>query len=183
MNKYLDAFKLSATAIFSFIAGQLGGADSVLSLLTTLIICDIATGLIYAVMTKTVSSREMRNGVVRKLLVFVVIFIAFKVDKCIIDIGGAPIQLFGKAVYVRTLFIIYSCIEEGLSLLENLANIGVPFPKWLRTVLKQVSDCANSSTPKMVVAWLKKTFGIEVKEDKKPDESSEEKSEDEVDKG
>lgn len=163
MNKVYETVKLATAVVFSIVAGALGGADSVLTLLVVLIACDIITGLINAITMKTVSSTEMRNGIIRKLLIFLVIIVAVKIDKCIIDFNGAPIELFGKAMYVRTLFVIYSCLEEGISLLENLANIGVPVPRWVRSILVQVSDCANNSTPKVILKWLKKVLGITIK--------------------
>lgn len=162
MGKCFEYAKLGITMLMTCIVNALGGSDTILSLLVSLIVCDVITGVINAVITKTVSSTEMRNGIVRKLLIFVIIFIAFRVDICIIEANGEPISLFGKQLYLRTLFIVYACLEEAISLLENLANIGVPMPKWLRGILKQVSDCVNSSTPKAIIAWIKKCFGINI---------------------
>ena len=61
--------------------------------------------------------------------------------------------------------VIWFCIEKLISLLENLANIGVPFPKWVKEVLVQVSDCVDKSTPREVVNWIKKTFNIKDKKE------------------
>ena len=173
MGKAYEIVKLAAAGVFSVAVGALGGADSVLTLLVVLIACDIITGLINAATMRTVSSTEMRNGIIRKLLIFLVIRVAVKIDKCIIDFNGAPIELFGKAMYVRTLFVVYSCLEEGISLLENLANIGVPVPRWVRSILVQVSDCANNSTPKVILKWIKKTLGITIKGINIEDENTE----------
>lgn len=162
MTKTLTACKLGLTAVFTFIAELMGGWDTTLSLLVSLVVADIITGVIYALLNKEVSSTEMRKGIVRKLLIFVVIFIAFQVDKVIIEMLDSPIVIMDREWYVRTLFIIYSCIEEGISLLENLANIGVPFPTWVKGVLQQVSDCANSSVPKIIIKFLKDKFGIDI---------------------
>lgn len=162
MEKVLFSVKLGLTAVLTFIAEMLGGWDMVLSLLVSLVVVDIITGVLYALLNKEISSSEMRKGIVRKLLIFVVVFIAFQVDKVILEMNGEPIILFGREWCVRTLFIIYSCIEEGISLLENLANLGVPFPSWIKGVLQQVSDCANSSVPKAIIKFLKDRFGIDI---------------------
>lgn len=171
MSKYLLQAKILLSTVLSFIIAHLGGYDSVLSLLVVLIVSDLLTGLIFAIMQKTLSSTELRNGLLRKLIVFIAIFVAYKVDLCIIEFNGSPISIGGIDLSVRTLFIVYSCLEEGISLLENLANIGVPFPKWLKDVLVQVSDYVNDSTPKELLNWIKKKlvdkFESDIKDDKK----------------
>lgn len=169
MEKTLVYFKVALTAVFTFIAEMLGGWDVILSLLVSLIIVDILTGIVSAILNKNVSSSEMRKGIVRKLLIFVVIFVAFQVDKVIIDVSGSPLTLFGSEWNIRTLFIIYSCIEEGISLIENLANIGVPFPSWVKGVLEQVSECTNSTVPKAIIDFIKKKFGIDISGEHKHD--------------
>lgn len=170
MDKYLLQAKIILTTVLSFITANLGGYDSVLSLLVVLIISDLLTGLILAIMQKNVSSTELRNGLLRKLIIFLAIFIAYKVDLCIIDFNGSPISIGSVHLSIRTLFIVYSCLEEGISLLENLANIGVPFPRWLKDVLVQVSDYVNDSTPKEILNWIKKKlvdkFESNIKDDK-----------------
>lgn len=185
MEKPLETFKVIATGILTLITNQLGGADTALSLMTALIVCDFITGVLFAILNGELSSRAMRDGLVRKLLVFMVVFIAFRIDKCIIDVAGDPIMMFGKHIYVRTLFIIYACVEEGISLLENLAKLGVPTPTWVRQMLKQVSNTANNSAPKVLVSMLKKFFKEHLTSDydiEDDDEKSSESSSDTIDK-
>lgn len=162
MERYLAGFKTIATGVVSIIVYYLGGYDQILSLLVALILADLLTGVVYAIIQKKLSSTELRNGIMRKLFVFLAIFIAYKVDLCIVEINDAPITIGGMSVSIRTLFVVYSCLEEGISLLENLANIGVPFPRWLKDVLIQVSDCVNKSTPKEVLSWIKTTLNIDI---------------------
>ena len=162
MEKYFVYIKAAFALVVGFVTNLLGGWDATLSLLVSLVVADIVTGVIYAVIGKKVSSTEMRMGIVRKLLIFVVIFVAFQVDKAIVDIAGSPIVIFDMECYIRTLFIIYACLEEGISLIENLANIGVPFPKAIKEVLVQVSEFADASLPKAIVKFIKDKFGIDI---------------------
>ena len=60
----------------------------------------------------------------------------------------------------------YLMLEELVSVLENSANMGLPVPSWLRSVLKQVSDVANSSTPKAITKWLHDKLGLNIDDDK-----------------
>lgn len=179
MEKVLERFKAIGTVVASTITFALGGYDSVLALLIMLVVVDFISGVVYAIMKKNLNSTEMRNGIMRKIFTFLVIAVAYRVDICIMDINGAVPELFGVKVSIRTFFIIYSCIEECISLLENMANIGVPVPKWLRTVLLQVSDCTNKSAPREVISFVKKLFNINITgvgtiggEDEKPEEEN-----------
>lgn len=156
MEKFLLGIKIGATALLGFICSALGGLDNILVLLLTLIASDLITGLMYAFMTKTVSSTELRNGIFRKLIVILSILIACELDNAIFASTGGQFTLFGVSLSIRAFFIIYSCLEEGVSLVENLANIGMPLPKWLRECLIQVSDCVNSSTPREITNFIEK---------------------------
>ncbi len=161
MEKYLAPVKFFIAFVLTFVADALGGWDVSLELLVALIVSDIITGIIYAVLTKSVSSSQMRLGIVRKLMIFLVIYVAVRVDSVIGAVVDGGIVVFGNQVYVRTLFIIYSCLEEGISLIENLSKIGVPFPKGIKDILVQVTDCANSSLPKAIIKFIKDKFGYD----------------------
>lgn len=169
MDKYFLQMKIILSTVLSFITAHLGGYDSVLSLLVVLIVSDLITGMIFAIMQKKLSSTELRNGLLRKFVIFLVIFVAYTVDLCIIEFNGSPISIGSIDLSIRTLFIVYSCLEEGISLLENSANIGVPFPKWLKDILIQVSDCVNDSASKELLNWVKKILanklGYKAKDD------------------
>ena len=58
-------------------------------------------------------------------------------------------------------------LEELVSVLENAAKMGLPVPSWLRSVLQQVSDVANLSTPKVITKWLHDKLGLSIDEDNK----------------
>lgn len=158
MERAFGAFKLTFATLGSFIAAVLGGYDSFLSLLVCLIFADLITGVINACLKKELSSRKLYSGVLRKLFVFLVIVLAVRVDVCIVEATGNFIHVGDTSIRIRTFFILYFCLEEGVSLLENLTELGVPFPKWLKSLLKQVSDCTNSTTPQWVVTKLSRYF-------------------------
>lgn len=181
MEKGLCLVKLGLASVIGYVSSMLGGYDVYLSLLVSLVAVDILTGVIYAIFAKTLSSTEMKRGIASKLLIFVAVFITFKIDKCILESTGSYISILGTEVYIRTFFIIYSCLEEGISVLENLSKMGVPFPRWVKDVLVQVSDCANKSTPKFVLKLTKSFFNkytdyttnkSDTKEDVKHDEDN-----------
>lgn len=177
MEKGLTVIKGCIAVIGGLIATALGGVDSLLILLVQLIIFDIITGVIKAIHNKKLSSRDMFWGIVKKMMIFVIIVISVRIDTVILEYLKTPIQINGYEVYLRTGFILYFCLEEIISLLENLCDIGVPFPKWLRGILKQVESTASGeTTPTVIVEWIKKVLGIDVKDKKESDKKKEEET-------
>lgn len=147
------ALKSSLSGFLALVVAALGGADSILDLLIALIVCDIATGLLNAFIRKELSSTAMRSGFVHKILIFVLIVIAVKLDIVIVD-------CLSKDFHVRTFVIAFFCLEELLSVLENSANAGVPIPTWLRNALKKVSNEVNTTTPRFITKFAKEKFNI-----------------------
>lgn len=164
MNKAEVIIKGLLAGIGCLITEALGGVDKLLGLLLTLIICDIITGLLNAITHKNVSSTEMRNGFIHKALIFVLVIIAVRLDAVVIE-------YFAKDFCFRAFVIAFFCLEELISILENVANTGVPIPKWLRAILKQVSNEVNTSTPRGIIELLKKKFNIDIKTEDKNENS------------
>lgn len=160
MNKHLRLVQTGLTLAGATLATMLGGFDSSLRLLFTLICVDMLTGVLYAITKKRLSSNKLRSGIIRKVVTFFVIFVAVQVDICIRDIGGGTPTLWGVTLSIRTFTVIWFCLEESISLLENLANLGVPFPKWLKVVLLQVSTGIGESTPRELLDGLAKFLPI-----------------------
>lgn len=169
MEKTLQIAKLAITAVGGFIATALGGWDDLMVLLIILIGFDIITGIIKSCIKKTLSSNIMFWGMVKKASIFFIIIVAVQLDKIILDAVKNPIQFHEIDIYIRNIFVIYFCLEEFLSLLENLCDIGVPFPKWLHNILKQVEATASGkTTPTIVVNWFTdvlKKIGVPVNKD------------------
>ena len=103
-----------------------GGVDLILRVLLFFIVLDYATGLMKAFIRKDLSSAVGWNGLMKKIGTLIAVIVAHQMDK--IDPTGS--QLFRNAVV--TFFI----ANEGVSLVENLAIIGVPVPSILKRALK-----------------------------------------------
>lgn len=170
--KVFDYIKIVVSAVWAWVLTALGGADDGLILLVMLICADILTGCLKAGKKKKLSSAEMRAGIVRKLLIFVIIAITVRIDIVLLHIIGEPIMIFGKAASIRILFICYCSLEELISILENASELGVPIPKWLRRILKVAYETASGeSTPRFIVSWFKEKFGVDF--DKRADNKDE----------
>lgn len=100
-----------------------------LHLLLLLMALDITTGVFKAVKNQNLWSRKSLFGYARKILVLVVIILANVVDQ-ILDLQGA-------VAYATVLFYI---ANEGLSILENVAQLGVLVPANLAKKLKSIDN-------------------------------------------
>jgi toxin secretion/phage lysis holin len=118
--------------IGSAIANALGGWDTALQVLLIFMAVDYITGLIVAGVFKKSSksesgaleSRAGLKGLIRKLASLLVVLVGVCLDRLV---GGA---------YARVAAIIFFCANEGISILENVGLMGVPFPKFLKDALE-----------------------------------------------
>lgn len=102
-----------------------GGIDVALSCLLIAIILDYVTGLIKAFVTKELSSKIGIRGIVKKVSILFIVMLAVLIDK-----------VTGETGAIRTLVIYYFVANEGLSVLENLGQAGVPIPQSIKKALK-----------------------------------------------
>ena len=99
---------------------------------TGIIVFDIITGLAKAWVTKTVNSTIGRRGLIEHLIVLVLVVTVY------------PYLIFIGFEEVATAFIIFFIATYGVSLIENLSAIGVPFPKGLKRRLEKIRDAFDS---------------------------------------
>lgn len=118
--------KVLTTFLGTCIVYAFGGVDLILRVLLFFIVLDYITGLMKAFKNKELSSSIGWNGLMKKIGTLIAVIVAHQMDK--IDPTGS--QLFRNAVV--TFFI----ANEGVSLVENLAIIGVPVPAILKRALK-----------------------------------------------
>lgn len=104
-----------------------------LHLLLLLMALDILTGLFKAWKNKNLWSRKSLFGYARKVLVLVVIILANVVDQIL--------GLSGAITYATVLFYI---ANEGLSIIENLADVDVLVPKNLAEKLKGINNSGQT---------------------------------------
>ena len=83
-----------------------------------------------AVADKALSSAVGFKGIFRKILIFLLVGAAHIVDAQVVGSGSA----------LRTAVICFYLSNEGVSMLENAAHLGLPVPDKLKAVLKQLHD-------------------------------------------
>ena len=125
--------------IFAAIGGWLGyflgGCDGLLIALVVFVAVDYLTGVICAVSDKKLSSEVGFKGICRKVLIFLLVGIANIVD----------VQVIGTGSVLRTAVIFFYLSNEGVSLLENAAHLGLPVPEKMKDILAQLHDRAENT--------------------------------------
>lgn len=135
LRNVLNNTQLIFTAIGGYIGWFLGGFDGFLYALITFVIVDYITGIMVAIIEKKLSSEVGSRGIFKKVLIFSLVGIGNIIDDYVIQNGSA----------IRTAVIFFYLSNEGISILENTAKIGLPIPKKLKEVLKQLNKEENKN--------------------------------------
>ena len=120
--------QMAVAALGGWLGYFLGGMDGLMIALIIFMALDYVTGLMCAVIDKKLSSAVGFKGICKKVLIFILVGVANIVDKQIIGNGSA----------IRTAVIFFYLSNEGISILENTALIGLPVPQKLKDVLAQL---------------------------------------------
>ena len=130
MKEFWNTIQVVIAGIGGWLGYFLGGCDGLLYALIAFVAIDYITGVMCAVSDKTLSSEVGFKGICRKVLIFLLVGIGNIIDVAVL---GAPGIL-------RTAVIFFYLSNEGVSLLENAAHLGLPVPEAIKTVLEQLHD-------------------------------------------
>jgi toxin secretion/phage lysis holin len=128
VKEFIETMQIAFAAIGGFLGYILGGWDGFLYALVAFITLDYVTGVMLAVVERKLSSEIGFRGIFKKVLIFVMVAIGHIIDLKIIGTGSA----------IRTAVIFFYASNEGISILENAAKLGLPIPDKLRAVLYQI---------------------------------------------
>ena len=125
-----DAVKSVIAAVCTLFGYLFGEFDGMITALVTLIVLDYITGILAAVIEKRLSSEVGARGIAKKVIMLLVVAVANVADRDIIGEGNV----------LRSVTAMFYIANEGISLLENGARLGVPMPKKLIDVLAQLKN-------------------------------------------
>ena len=124
-------------AVGGAVAGLLGGWDAALTILVVMMGADYLSGVIVAACGRSpksegggVSSKAGFIGLAKKGFMLLIVLLAALLDR----VSGS-----GTAM-VRTAAVMYYIANEGISLLENAALMGVPFPERVKNALEALKN-------------------------------------------
>ena len=135
MKDFWMIIKATFTAVGAWLGYFLGGNDGLLYALLVFVIVDYITGVMCAIEDRKLSSAVGFRGLCRKVLTFLLVGIAQVLDVHVLNQPGV----------LRTAVIFWAIANNGLSILENAAHLGLPAPEQLKAVLEQLHDRAGKS--------------------------------------
>ena len=125
-----DMLQVSFAALGGALGSVMGGWDGFLYALVVFVIIDYITGLMNAIIQKKLSSEVGFKGICKKVVIFFLVSVANIVD----------VKIIGSGSVIRTAVIFFYLSNEGISITENAAMIGLPIPDTLKKVLEQLEE-------------------------------------------
>lgn len=120
--------------VFAAMGGAIGAVlgvfDGFLYALIVFVAVDYVTGVMVGILNKELSSRIGFRGIFKKVVIFCLVAVAHIIDTRVIQNGSV----------LRTAVVFFYLSNEGISILENAAQIGLPIPKKLKEVLEQIKE-------------------------------------------
>lgn len=114
-------------AVFGYLFGEF---DGMMTALIALIVLDYITGIIAAFVERKLSSEVGARGIAKKMIMLLTVAVANVVD----------VSVIGEGNVLQSVAALFYIANEGISLLENGARLGVPMPKKLIDVLVQLKS-------------------------------------------
>lgn len=122
--------QLAFTAIGGWLGAYLGGVDGLMIALIVFVVLDYITGIMCGVVDKQLSSEIGFKGLFKKVLIFALVGVAHIIDTNVIGTGSP----------LRSAVICFYLSNEGLSIMENAAHLGLPIPDKLKGILSQLHN-------------------------------------------
>ena len=130
MDKFIHTISAAICGIVGFLYGK---ADGLIYALLAFIILDYITGLTVACINKNLSSEVGFKGIAKKVIILLLVAVGNLLD----------IYILGGGAVCRSTVIGFYLANEGISILENAGNLGIPLPKKLVSLLEQLKNDNN----------------------------------------
>ena len=130
MQNVIDKIQFAFAALGGFLGWFFGGFDGFLYALIVFVVTDYFTGILAAGIRRELSSEVGVKGIAKKVCIFLLVGMANIIDTQVLQNGAA----------IRTAVIFFYLSNEGLSILENSAVIGIPIPEKLKAMLIQLTN-------------------------------------------
>ena len=130
MNKLQIAIDSIAGAIGALLGFLFGEITGLFLALLAFMALDYITGIIIAVINRMLSSETGFKGLAKKLLILVFVALGHIIDTYIL--GGTPAAMSAVMLFYTA--------NEGISIIENAAALGLPVPRKLREIMEQIKD-------------------------------------------
>ena len=116
-----------ASVILTTFVYLVGGFDIAIQSLLIVIVIDYLTGIASAIYNKELSSKMGFKGIIKKFSYLLVVALSVVID-----------NLLGQSGLIRTLVIYFFVANDGLSIIENMAEMNIKLPQKLIDSLEQI---------------------------------------------
>ena len=135
MDNVVDTLRIAAAGIGGIVTYIWGPWDALIIALVAMVIIDYITGVIKAAVQGKLSSAVGFRGLLKKVAIFLLVAVGVMVDRVIPAANEA----------VRSAVIFFYIANEGLSILENAGELGLPLPAALKKSLEKMRDKEEKS--------------------------------------
>ena len=133
MKKMEKVFNSTVAVMATFFTYLFGGWDVAIGILIVFMVLDYITGVVVAIIKNKLNSEAGFEGLVKKCMILIILIVAVMLDR-----------LMNTGTWVfRTLVCYFYIANEGISLLENVSNLGVKIPDKLKDALEQLNKEEN----------------------------------------
>lgn len=127
MNKIIQIISAASAAVFGFLWGPF---DGLMYALIVFMVMDYISGVLAAIANKELSSYVGFRGIAKKVAILMLVGVGHIID----------VHVLGGQAVCRSAVLGFYIANEGISILENASELGLPLPKKLVNVLKQLKD-------------------------------------------
>ena len=127
MQIIIDSVAGTIGAVLGFMYGEVTG---LFWALVALMVLDYISGILAAISVRKLSSKVGFKGIAKKLLILVFVSVGHITDTYVL--GGVPVAM--------TAVILFYIANEGISIVENASELGLPVPQKIKNVLEQIKN-------------------------------------------
>ncbi len=139
-EKALAWIKTSVATLGGIAVYLWGPWDALCMTLVAFVAIDYITGVTKAAILKTLDSSMGFRGLLKKLFIFALVALATMIDRIIPEANSA----------IRSAVMLFYIANEGLSILENAGEMGLPLPKSLKNAIMKLADSERSDSENKV---------------------------------
>ncbi len=125
LKLFLDGMIATCASLFAFLYGDI---TPLFWAVITFMVLDYITGVIVAIVRKELSSEIGFKGLAKKFLILIFIALAHILD----------VNVLNTYPVLQSAVMMFFIANEGISLVENAAKLGLPIPSKFLDVLKQL---------------------------------------------
>ena len=127
MQIIIDSVAGTIGAVLGFMYGKVTG---LFWALVAFMVLDYISGILAAISVRKLSSKVGFKGIAKKLLILVFVSVGHITDTYVL--GGVPVAM--------TAVILFYIANEGISIVENATELGIPVPQKIKNVLEQIKN-------------------------------------------